>query len=53
MIVVTLTMYDCTNVSNLPAGAGAYAGYVDGLFANLTAIERRFAGSGEIGRAHV
>jgi len=46
VIVVTLTMYDCTNVSNLPAGAGAYAGYVDGLFANLTAIERRFAGSG-------
>jgi hypothetical protein len=46
VIVVTLTMYDCTNVTSLPAGADAYAGYVDGLFANLTAIKRRFAGSG-------
>jgi len=46
VIVVTLTMYDCVNVSSLAAGADAYAGYVDGLFANLTAIEQRFAGSG-------
>src|SRR5215510_7416869 len=39
-------MYDYTNVRNLPGGADAYAGYADGLFANLTATERRFTGSG-------
>jgi len=46
VIIVTLTMYDCTDVGNLPAGADAYAGYTDGHFRNLAAIERRFAGSG-------
>jgi hypothetical protein len=46
VIIVTLTMYDSTNVGNLPAGADAYAGYVDGHFRNLVAIERRFLGSG-------
>jgi len=39
-------MYDSTDVGNLPAGADAYAGYVDGHFRNFAAIERRFLGSG-------
>lgn len=36
------TMYDAVTVANLPAGAAAYAGYVNGLYANIPAIEARF-----------
>ncbi len=46
MIVVTLTMYDSTNVGTLPHGADAYAGYVQGAFPTFAALERLFAASG-------
>lgn len=37
-----VTMYDDVNVSALPPGAAAYAGYVDGAWANYGAIKARF-----------
>ena len=46
MIVVTLTMYDSTNVGTLPPGADAYAGYVQGAFPTFAALKRLFAASG-------
>ncbi len=46
MIVVTLTMYDSTNVGTLPPGADAYAGYVQGAFQTFAALRRLFAPSG-------
>ncbi len=46
MIFVTLTMYDSVDVSALPPGADAYAGYVDGKFPTFTTVRRRFQGSG-------
>jgi hypothetical protein len=39
-------MYDSVDVSALPPGADAYAGYVDGRFPTFAALERRFGGSG-------
>jgi hypothetical protein len=39
------TMYDGITVSNLPAGAPLYAGYVDGLYANVSELRRRFPGT--------
>jgi len=38
-------MLDSITPGNLPPGADAYAGYVDGRFANLTAIRARFPGA--------
>jgi len=46
VIVVTLTMYDSTNVGTLPHGAGAYAGYVQGAFQTFATLQRLFAASG-------
>jgi hypothetical protein len=46
VIVVTLTMYDSTNVGTLPPGAGAYAGYVQGAFQTFAALQQLFAASG-------
>jgi hypothetical protein len=46
VIVVTLTMYDSTNVGTLPTGADAYAGYVQGAFQTFTALQQLFAASG-------
>jgi hypothetical protein len=46
VIVVTLTMYDSTDVSALPRGADAYAGYVDGNWPTFAALKRRFSASG-------
>jgi hypothetical protein len=45
-MVVTLTMYNSIDVSALPRGADAYAGYVDGKWPTFPALKRRFAGSG-------
>ena len=45
-MVVTLTMYDSTDVSALPRGGDAYAGYVDGKWPTFATVKRRFAGSG-------
>ena len=39
-------MYDAIHVNVLPAGADAYAGYVDGKGPTFAALERRFRGSG-------
>ncbi len=39
------TMYDAVTVSNLPVGGDLYAGYDDGLYANVGAIHARFPGS--------
>jgi hypothetical protein len=46
VIVVTLTMYDSTNVGTLPPGADAYAGYVQGAFLTFPALQRLFAADG-------
>jgi hypothetical protein len=46
VIVVTLTMYDSTNVATLPHGADAYAGYVQGAFQTFPALRRLFGASG-------
>jgi hypothetical protein len=46
VIVVTLTMYDSTNVGTLPPGADAYAGYVQGAFQTFAALKRLFAAGG-------
>jgi hypothetical protein len=46
VIVVTLTMYDSTNVGTLPPGADAYAGYVQGAFQTFAALQRLFAPGG-------
>jgi hypothetical protein len=46
VIIVTLTMYDSTNVGTLPHGADAYAGYVQGLFPTFAALQRMFTASG-------
>ena len=37
-------MFDSITVANLPGGGDAYAGYVDGRYANLTALHARFPG---------
>jgi hypothetical protein len=39
---MTRTMYDAVTVANLPASATMVAGYVDGRYANLTAMRKRF-----------
>lgn len=39
---MTDVMYDSVNVSALPAGGNIYAGYADGLYANVAAIVARF-----------
>lgn len=36
------TMYDGVTVSGLPEGAPLYAGYLDGRYANLPALRKRF-----------
>lgn len=41
---MTLRMLDSVTVANLPPGADAYAGYVDGRFANSAAVGARFPG---------
>ena len=40
--MATILMFDDVDVALLPAGYDAYAGYVDGLYANLTQIKARF-----------
>jgi hypothetical protein len=39
---MSLIMYDSVTASQLPAGAYAYAGYVDGAYANFEEIARTF-----------
>ncbi|MDI5966123.1 hypothetical protein [Streptantibioticus silvisoli] len=39
---MTRTMYDGVTVADLPSGAPLYAGYVDGIYANVTALRKRF-----------
>jgi hypothetical protein len=39
------TMYDAVTVANLPAYAEMVAGYVDGAYANVAELERRFPGA--------
>ncbi|MDI5965708.1 hypothetical protein [Streptantibioticus silvisoli] len=39
---MTRTMYDGVTVAHLPTGAPLYAGYVDGRYANVTALRKRF-----------
>lgn len=41
---MTLRMLDSITPGNLPPGADAYAGYVDGHFANVAQIRARFPG---------
>lgn len=42
----TITMFDSISAGDLPAGDGyAYAGYVDGRFANVAEIRDRFPGA--------
>lgn len=36
------TMYDSTNITNIPANPQAVAGYINGKFANFDALVRRF-----------
>jgi hypothetical protein len=38
-------MFDDTDVALLPSGYTAYAGYVDGIYANVSAIRSRFPGA--------
>jgi hypothetical protein len=38
------TMFDAVTVTNLPAGGDAYAGYGNGPYANIGAIQARFPG---------
>lgn len=40
--MASLLMFDDVTVSLLPSGYSAYAGYADGIYANLTAIRARF-----------
>lgn len=40
-----ITMFDSVTASALPSGDFAYAGYVDGRFANIPEIRRRFPGN--------
>ena len=41
-----ITMFDSIDVGQLPAGSGfAYAGYVDGRFANVAEIRDKFPGA--------
>jgi peptidoglycan hydrolase-like protein with peptidoglycan-binding domain len=42
---MTIAMYDSVTTSALPEGAQAYAGYVNGLYANYNAIKARFPGA--------
>lgn len=35
-------MFDSVSVPTLPAGGQLYAGYVDGRYANFTALQARF-----------
>jgi hypothetical protein len=46
VITVTLTMYDAVDVSALPPGADAYAGYLGGAFPTFAELRRRFHGNG-------
>jgi hypothetical protein len=39
---VTVTMFDSTDISQLPSGSPAYAGYVDGAYANAAEIRAKF-----------
>lgn len=39
---MTRTMYDAVTPSRIPSGATLVAGYVDGRYANLTAMRQRF-----------
>jgi hypothetical protein len=40
--MATVLMFDDVDVALLPAGYDAYAGYVDGLYANISQIKARF-----------
>lgn len=40
-----ITMYDSVNISQIPAGAQAVAGYVDGRFANVAELRDKFPGA--------
>lgn len=42
---MTRTMFDAVVPGNLPAGAPLYAGYVDGMYANVAQIKARFPGA--------
>ncbi|HMH92930.1 MAG TPA: hypothetical protein VK586_17820, partial [Streptosporangiaceae bacterium] len=42
---MTLRMLDSITVANLPVGADAYLGYVDGRFATFPALKRAFPAS--------
>jgi len=39
---MTRQMYDSVNANSVPAGADLYAGYVDGNYANVDQLRRRF-----------
>jgi hypothetical protein len=41
---MTLRMLDSITVANLPAGADAYLGYVDGRYANAAEVKAKFPG---------
>jgi hypothetical protein len=41
----SMFMFDDVNIGLEPPGAFAYAGYVDGLFANMPELEKRFPGA--------
>jgi peptidoglycan hydrolase-like protein with peptidoglycan-binding domain len=41
----TIVFFDDVNVSLLPSGYDAYAGYADGIYANIAAIRARFPGA--------
>lgn len=36
------TMYDAVTIANIPAGARAVAGYIDGLYVTVPALRKRF-----------
>lgn len=42
--MASILMFDDVTVDLLPSGYDAYAGYVDGIFANISAIRARFPG---------
>jgi hypothetical protein len=41
----SMFMFDDVNIGLEPPGAFAYAGYIDGIFANITELENRFPGA--------
>lgn len=51
MTVSSRRMYDAVTVANIPATATMVAGYVDGKYANLTAMRKRFPNAVIVGIA--